>query len=60
MHDRHARPPPPSDMVKSKDFMRDQSGNIGLDIKSGAMQWRKTRAVWVGYIIIGDPNPVVV
>lgn len=59
MHDGPARPPPP-ELVKSKDFMRDQSGNAGLDIESGAIQRRKTRAVRVGDVIIGDGNPVVV
>lgn len=60
MHDGPARPPPPSEVVKSKDFMRDQSGNVGLDINSGAIQRRPTRAVQVGDVIIGNGNPVVV
>lgn len=60
MHDGPARPPAPPGLVKDKDFMRDQSGNVGLDINAGAIQRRQTRAVHVGDIIIGDGNPVVV
>lgn len=60
MHDGPARPPPPPDLVKPKDFMRDQSGNLGLDIESGAIQRRETRPVQVGDVIIGGGNPVVV
>lgn len=60
MHDGPARPPPPPHLVKSKDFMSDQAGNVGLDINSGAIERRKTRAVRVGDVIIGDGNPVVV
>lgn len=60
MHDGPARPPPPPDLVKSKDFMRDQAGTVGLDINSGAIQRRYTRPVRVGDVIIGDGNPVVV
>lgn len=60
MHDGPARPPAPPHLVKEKSFMSDQSGNVGLDIESGAIQRRKTCPVRVGDIIIGDGNPVVV
>lgn len=60
MHDGPARPPPPESFVKTKDFMRDMAGNIGLDIHSGAIQRRPTRAVRVGDVYIGGSNPVVV
>lgn len=60
MHDGPARPPPPPGTVKGKDFMKDQSGNVGLDINSGAIQRRETTPVRVGDIIIGAGNPVVV
>lgn len=40
--------------------MRDQSGIAGLDIESGAIQRRETRAVRVGDVLIGGSNPVVV
>lgn len=60
MHDGPARPPPPPELVKDKSFMRDQSGNVGLDINSGAIQRRETRPVRVGDVIIGAGNPVVV
>lgn len=59
MHDGPARPPPPV-TVQGKDFMRDQSGVAGLDIHSGAIQRRETRAVRVGDVYIGGTNPVVV
>lgn len=60
MHDGPARPPPPEHLVKDKDFMRDMAGNGGLDINSGAIQRRETRAVRVGDMYIGGNNPVVV
>lgn len=60
MHDGPARPPAPAGMVKDKDFMKDQSGNIGLDVHTGAITRRQTRAVRVGDVYIGGTNPVVV
>ncbi|PXF41832.1 4-hydroxy-3-methylbut-2-en-1-yl diphosphate synthase (ferredoxin) [Gracilariopsis chorda] len=60
MHDGPARPPPPPSLVKDKSFMSDQSGIAGLDMESGAIQRRETRAVRVGDVLIGGNNPVVV
>lgn len=60
MHDGHAGPSAPAGMVKDKDFMKDQSGNIGLDVHTGAITRRQTRTVRVGDIFIGGNNPVVV
>lgn len=40
--------------------MKDQSGMVGLDIASGAIERRPSRAVPVGDILIGGGNPVVV
>lgn len=60
MHDGPARPPAPPSLAKNKDYMRDMAGNIGLDIHSGAIERRPTRAVRVGDVYIGGSNPVVV
>lgn len=62
MHDGPARPPAPANIQDAlpKDFMRDQSGLVQLDLLSGSIPRRSTRAVRVGDVIIGDGNPVVV
>jgi (E)-4-hydroxy-3-methylbut-2-enyl-diphosphate synthase len=58
MHDGPARPPAPA--VMPKDYMKDQSGMVGLDLTSGAIPRRVTRAVKVGDVLVGGSNPVVV
>lgn len=58
MHDGPARPPAPASLPK--DAMRDMAGNASLDVGSGAITRRVTRAVPVGDILVGGKNPVVV
>jgi len=56
-----ARPPPPANRAPlPKDSMKDQSGLAGLDLTAGAIPRRKTRAVEVGDVKVGERNPVVV
>lgn len=58
MHDGPARPPAPDALPK--DYMKDQSGTASLDLTSGAIARRETRAVPVGGVVVGGTNPVVV
>jgi (E)-4-hydroxy-3-methylbut-2-enyl-diphosphate synthase len=58
MHDGPARPPAPASLPK--DYMKDQSGMVSLDMASGAIPRRVTRVVKIGDVLMGGGNPVVV